>query len=107
MVTPRKIIYDLVAGDDGPPLEVRFLGLTLSQYSEIKLKVQKADGSRFERDVTPDATDPELGTVTWQASDLTVGWHRAEFQLTRSADGLKFTVPRRFAVVLSVREDLD
>ena len=106
MVTPRKIIYDLVAGDDGPPLSVRFEGLTLSLYSEIKMYVQKDDGSRFSRDVTPDGTDAELGTVTWQAGDLTVGRHKAEFQFTRSADGLKFTVPRRFAITLSVREDL-
>ena len=102
----RQIIVDLVEGDDAPELAVRFTGLDLSQYSTIKMLVQKQDDSRFNRDVVPDGSDAELGWVTWEAGDLTKGRHRAEFEFIRTLDSKRFTLPRKSPVILNVREDL-
>jgi len=102
MVVPRKIIVDLVENDTAPPLPVRFEGLDLADYTTRVMNVLLADGTQFSRTVVPDAGgDPELGHVTFQAGDLVEGTHSAEFEL----DGM--TLPRRFAVTLNVRAELD
>lgn len=106
MISPRRIIYDLVAGDNGPPLEVRFEGLSLADYSAIKLKMERSDGTRISRDVTPDGEDVELGSVVWGDNDLILGDHQVEFQFTRTSDAKIFTLPRRYPVLLRVRGDL-
>jgi len=102
----RRIIYDLVEGDTAPDLEVLFLGMDLSLYSPIEMHVETDKSVRFTRTVTPDGTDPELGTVAWQAGDLVRGRHRAEFEFTRISDSKKFTLPRRYPAYLNVRKDL-
>jgi hypothetical protein len=105
-MVPRKIIYDLVAGDDGPPLPVRFEGLDLADFSSVKIYVERDDGTRFSRDVTPDLSDEELGFVDWHEGDLTEGQHKAEFKLISVADGYTLTLPRRYSMTLSVRVEL-
>ncbi len=101
---PRKINYFLVEQDTAPDLPVRFLGLDLSDYTTIRMMVEKDDGTKFNRDLTPSGTDPELGFVTWQAGDLTIGTHQAEFEFIRP-DTKRFTLPRRYTVSLIVRRD--
>ncbi len=100
---PRRIVWDLVEGDTDA-LNVRFTDLVLSDYDSIALNVQRDDGSKFSREVTPDDADDELGTVTWQAGDLVEGDHRAEFEFTSGS--VIFTLPRRYAVELAVRKEL-
>jgi hypothetical protein len=102
----RRIIYDLVEGDTAPDLSVRFKGMDLSNYSLIVMHIKTEKGDRFSRTVTPDGSDPELGTVAWQSGDLVRGRHRAEFEFTQVSDGKKLTIPRRYPVHLNVREDL-
>jgi hypothetical protein len=102
----RRIIIDLVEGDTAPDLPVRFRGMDLSLYSLIEMHVVTDNGNRFSRTVTPDGSDPELGTVAWQSGDLVRGRHRAEFEFTQLSDGKKLTIPRRYPVHLNVREDL-
>lgn len=100
----RKIIIDLVEGDNAPDLSVRFTGLVLSTYDTIMMKVKLDDGTRFERAVTPDTTEADLGSVTWTDGDLVRGEHTAEFEFTEGTD--VFTVPRKHRVALSVRPDV-
>jgi len=102
----RKIIINLVEGDDGPDLAVRFGGLDLSDYSSIAMNVECESGRQFSRTVTPDGVDPTLGAVAWQTGDLVRGEHQAEFEFVQSADSKSFTVPRAYSITLSVRKDL-
>jgi len=102
---PRQIIVDMVDSDTAPELHVRFQGLDLGDYSEIKMNVLKSSGIRYRRDVVPDPSDPELGIVTWISGDLVKGRHEAEFQLTRT-DGKVLTLPRKHPVILNVRGEL-
>ncbi len=101
----RRIIVDLVEGDDAPDLSIRFLGLDLGDYSLFQLHVETDKGARFSRSITPDGTDDELGTVAWSSGDLVRGRHRAECELTQTADGKSVTVPTRYAMILNVRRD--
>ena len=104
-MTERQQTIYLVAADDAPDLPVRFTGLDLSTYDSIEMHVQREDHTRFTRTVTPvGAADPEAGTVTWLAGDLVVGRHKAEFEFDSS--GKKATLPRRFPLILQVRQDL-
>ena len=105
-VARQKIVY-LVADDTGPALPVRFEGLDLSEYSPITMEIKYDDGTTLSRTVTPDGTDAELGHVTWETGDLIVGRHEAEFELTQTADSKVLTLPRRFTVILEIREDLN
>lgn len=102
---PTQIIIDLVEGDTAPDLRVRFSGLDLSQFSKIEMHIKKASGDSITRTVTPDPIDPELATVTWQATDLVRGRALAEFEFTRLTGG-RFTLPQRSPVVLDIRGDL-
>jgi hypothetical protein len=102
----RRIIVDLVEGDTAPDQEFRFLGLDLSDYSLIEMHVETQTGDRYTRTVTPDGSDPELGSVSWQTGDLVRGRHHAEFEFTQVSDGKKLTIPRRYSVTLHVRRDL-
>ena len=104
-VARQKIVY-LVADDTGPDLPVRFAGLDLGEYSPITMEIKYADDTTISRAVTPDGSDPELGHVAWTAGDLVVGRHEAEFQLTQISDGKVLTLPRRFTVILEIRDDL-
>jgi len=104
-MVPRKIIYDLVAGDD-MPTPVRFAGLDLADFTTVKVYVECEDGTRFNRDVDPDVSDEELGYIDWHEGDLVVGQHKAEFGLVHTAEGYTLTLPRRYVVTLSVREEL-
>lgn len=99
----RRIIVSLVEGDNAPDLEVLFKGLILSVYDSISMQVKLCDGTRFERAVTPDAVDAELGTVTWVDGDLVRGKHTAEFKFVVGSD--VFKVPRMYKIELSVRAD--
>ncbi len=101
-----QIILDLVEGDNGPDLPVRFKGLDLADYSVITMYVRKDDGKLLARTVEPDIADSELGKVGWLPGDLTRGRHFAEFEFIQIADGKKFTLPRKSAIVLDVRSDL-
>lgn len=101
----RRIIIALVEGDNAPNLAVRFTNLVLGTYDAIVIKVRLEDGTRFERVVTPDATDSELGSVTWSDGDLVRGNHTAEFAFTIGTD--VFTVPRMYKIRLSVRANQD
>jgi len=103
-MTARQIILNLVEGDTAPNLPVRFVGLDLSDYDSIAMKIEKPDGSRYSKPLTPDEEDPELGFITWEPGDLTVGRHRAEFEFL--ADGDRFTLPRRYPILFDVRRDL-
>ena len=100
----RKIIIYLVEGDDAPPLQVRFTGLKLSDYTSITMHILYEDGSKISRTVTPDGSDDELGTVTWQVGDLVRGEHWAEFEFVSSEK--IFTLPQRRPIMLKVRADL-
>lgn len=102
----KQIIWYMVARDEAPDLQVRFDGLDLSEYSQIKMRIQKESGIRLTKTVTPDGVDPELGFVSWVQGDLTVGDHKAEFEFTQSGDGKNFTMPKKFPVLLKVRADL-
>ena len=104
-VARQKIVY-LVTDDTGPDLPVRFEGLDLSDYSPITMEIKYADDTTLSRTVTPDGSDAELGHVAWQAGDLVEGRHEAEFQLTQTADSKVLTLPRRFTVILEIRNDL-
>jgi hypothetical protein len=105
MAVPRRIIIDLVEGDLLPVLSLRFPGLDLSDYTPIALNVERENGTRFSRPVTPDGSDPELGTVSWQAGDLVEGRHEAEVEFVTS--GSPMTLPRRYTMILNVRSDLN
>jgi len=101
----QKTIY-LVADDTGPDLPVRFDGLDLSNYSAITMEIKYSDSTTKSKTVTPDPSDAELGYVAWEAGDLKVGKHQAEFQLTQLSDGKILTLPRQYVVILSIRADL-
>jgi hypothetical protein len=102
----RRIIIDLVEGDTAPDLELRFEGMNLANYSLIEMHVETETGDRFTRTVTPDVSDPELGSVSWQTGDLVRGRHRCEFEFTQVSDGKLLTIPRRYSAFLNVRRDL-
>jgi hypothetical protein len=102
----RRIIVDLVAGDDSPDLPVRFTGLDLADYTSIEMNIELSNGTKFSRTVTPDGTDTELGYVTWTAGDLVFGTHAAEFEFT-STGPVHFTLPRKYPLKLSVRKALN
>jgi hypothetical protein len=106
-ILPRQIIIDLVEGDAAPDLAVRFVGLALGPFSPIVFKVQKEDGTRFERTMIPDLTDEELAYVPWQNGDLVEGRHKAEIELTQVSDSKKLTLPRKYPIILNVRRDFD
>jgi len=57
---PRRVVWYLVEGDT-EPMEVRFVGLVLSDYDSIALDVERADGTLFSLPVVPTATN---GAVT-------------------------------------------
>lgn len=101
---PTQIIIDLVEGDTLPALSVRFQGLNLSTYTSITMFAVRGDSYRFSRAVTPDGTDPELGTVTWQSGDLVRGRMKMEFEFVTGAG--RFTLPQRYPIIADVRGDL-
>jgi hypothetical protein len=103
---PRQIIVDLVEGDDAPDLAVRFLGLDLSEYDSITMHVRRATGAKFSRAVTPNGTDPELGSISWEEGDLIRGRAQAEFEFVQTIDSKHFTVPQRYPVIFDIRRDL-
>jgi hypothetical protein len=98
-----QVIYDLVQADEAPDLGVRFPNFVLSSYTTITMEIRRAiTGDVITRTVTPDGTDDELGTVTWQTGDLEVGDSEAEFEFTTG--GKTFRLPRKFPVILRVRK---
>jgi len=101
----RQLILNVVEGDDAPDLQVRFDGLDLNDYTSITMRVEKDDGTRFAQVLSIDPTDPELGYVTWSPGNLTLGNHKAEFEFIQT-DSKRFTLPRKFPVLLNVRRDL-
>ena len=104
---PRQIVIDLVEGDNAPDLQVRFDGLDLDDYTSITLRVARQDNRKFSRAATPvGPSDIELATVAWQAGDLIEGQHKAEFELIQKSDSKRFTLPRKYPILLNVRKDL-
>ena len=102
----QKIVY-LVASDEAPKLDVRFTDRDLADFSSVIMRIEYEDGSRASKVVTAvGVSDPELGQVDWDSGDLIAGEHRAEFELIQSDDGKKLTLPKRFSVILKIREDL-
>lgn len=107
MIRAQITIY-LVEEDTGPDLPVRFTGLDLADYSSIVMNIKFADCTRLEKTVTPEGVgDPELGYVSWSATDLVEGRHEAEFELTTVVGSKKIRLPRKHTIILDVRKNLD
>jgi len=99
----RQIIINKVVGDTAPAMSFRFDGLILSVYSSITMRLTKPDGTtKISRTVVPDGTDDELGSVTFQSSDLVEGRSTAEFLFVESGGG-EFTLPGKYDMFIDVR----
>lgn len=104
-VARQKIVY-LVKDDTAPDLAVRFEDLDLADYSTITMEIKYADNTTASKTVTPDGSDSELGHVAWTAGDLKLGRHQAEFELIQVSDSKVLTLPRRYPVILEIRDEL-
>ena len=91
-------------GDTAPDLTIRFDGLILSTYNAISMKLTKPDGvTKISRTVTPDVSDDELGTVTFQTGDLVAGRSTAEFLFDVDGGGAEFTLPGKYEIYIDTR----
>lgn len=100
----RQIIINKVVGDTAPDLTIRFDGLILSAYNAISMKLTKPDGTtKISRTVTPDVSDDEVGTVTFQSGDLVEGRSTCEFLFDVDGLGSEFTLPGKYEVLIETR----
>jgi len=108
MVQTRQIIYNLVAVDDAPKLDVRFTGLDLANYTTVEMHMKnEVTGTAVTKTVTPvGASDSELGQITWGATDLIAGRHVVEFEFTPTGGSPSFRLPRKYTVILDVRPNI-
>lgn len=101
----RRIIINKVVGDTND-LTVRFNGLILGVYNSIDMKITKPDGvTKISRTVTPDVSDDEVGTVTFQSGDLVEGRSTAEFLFDVDGAGEEFTLPGKYELWIDTRDN--
>lgn len=100
----RQIIINMVEGDTYPPINFRFTGLDLGDYTTIQIELTKPDKSKVVRTVTPSGTVDTDGTVTFLATDLVIGRSTADFYFEEAGGGA-FRLPKKYAIIFDVRAD--
>lgn len=105
MAVSQRNIADvhLVAVDELPTLNLEFVGVDLSIYSDIDLIVRLEDGQDFTLAAVIDDAAGGLFHFEWGPGDLVPGVHTADVRFTLSASGKQDTLPKGAPIRLIVR----